>query len=371
MKNICQIFITDFKRIKTNVVAVVIMLGLIILPSLYAWFNILSNWDPYGEASTSKIKVAVASDDEGVDIEGTYFNMGDKVISALEANTTIGWVFTDTTQEAIDGVYSGDYYAALIMPDDFTSDLVSFLSDDVQHPEIIYYENEKKNAIAPKITAKAKTAVQQQVNATFVSTLAEVLTTAADTLMDTSGLQAMGVTNADSLVDVLIDKLNSAITELNTYEALVDSFLVVTDSVTATAETAQNSTTADDAISSGQSAISQAQGALNTGLASYLSISKSLAASLSSVRSLLNSVSESYTQMQDDMAAFNDSLVVMGVNLHQTRELITDMKDNLQESVNTLTDLKEGDSYQMLMELLSTDPDAIGGFMASPVEIET
>ena len=343
MKNICQIFITDFKRIKTNVVAVVIMLGLIILPSLYAWFNILSNWDPYGEASTSKIKVAVASDDEGVDIEGTYFNMGDKVISALEANTTIGWVFTDTTQEAIDGVYSGDYYAALIMPDDFTSDLVSFLSDDVQHPEIIYYENEKKNAIAPKITAKAKTAVQQQVNATFVSTLAEVLTTAADTLMDTSGLQAMGVTNADSLVDVLIDKLNSAITELNTYEALVDSFLVVTDSVTATAETAQNSTTADDAISSGQSAISQAQGALNTGLASYLSISKSLAASLSSVRSLLNSVSESYTQMQDDMAAFNDSLVVMGVNLHQTRDLITDMKDNLQESVNTLTDLKEGD----------------------------
>ena len=85
MKNICQIFITDFKRIKTNVVAVVIMLGLIILPSLYAWFNILSNWDPYGEASTSKIKVAVASDDEGVDIEGTYFNMGDKVISALES----------------------------------------------------------------------------------------------------------------------------------------------------------------------------------------------------------------------------------------------------------------------------------------------
>ena len=59
------------------------------------------------------------------------------------------------------------------------------------------------------------------------------------------------------------------------------------------------------------------------------------------------------------------------MNLHQTRDLITDMKDNLQESVNTLTDLKEGDSYQMLMELLSTDPDAIGGFMASPVEIET
>lgn len=371
MKNICNIFITDFKRIKTNVVAVVIMLGLIILPSLYAWFNILSNWDPYGEASTSKIKVAVASDDQGINIENTYFNMGDKVISALEANMTIGWVFTDTTQEAIDGVYSGDYYAALIMPDDFTSDLVSFLADDVQHPEIIYYENEKKNAIAPKITAKAKTAVQQQVNATLISTVAQVLTTAADTVMDTSGLQTMGVTSSDTLIDVLIEKLGSAITELNTFEALVDSFLVVTDSVTATAEIAQESTTAEDVISSGQNAVSKAQGALNTGLASYLSISKSLAASLSSVRGLLNSVSASYEQMQDDMAAFNDSLVTMGVNLHQTKALIGGMREELQKSVDTLTELKEGDSYQMLLELLSTEPDEIGGFMSSPVEVQT
>ena len=78
MKNICQIFITDFKRIKTNVVAVVIMLGLIILPSPCMRGSISCRTGPYGEASTSKIKVAVASDDEGVDIEGTYFNMGDK-----------------------------------------------------------------------------------------------------------------------------------------------------------------------------------------------------------------------------------------------------------------------------------------------------
>lgn len=70
-------------------------------------------------------------------------------------------MFTDTTEEAIDGVYSGDYYAALIMPEDFTEDMVSFLADEMEHPEITYYTNEKKNAIAPKITDKAKTAVQQ------------------------------------------------------------------------------------------------------------------------------------------------------------------------------------------------------------------
>lgn len=128
MLNIFRIFISDFKRIKTNVVAVVIVIGLSILPCLYAWFNILSNWSPYGPDATSNIKVAVASDDKGITIDDTEFNMGETVIEGLEANTTIGWVFTDTTEEAIDGVYSGDYYAALIMPEDFTEDMVSFLA---------------------------------------------------------------------------------------------------------------------------------------------------------------------------------------------------------------------------------------------------
>ena len=111
MKNILRIFLADFKRVKTNVVAVVIVIGLSILPCLYAWFNILSNWSPYGPDATSNIKVAVASDDAGLTIDDISFNMGENVIDGLKSNTSIGWVFTDTTDEAIDGVYSGTYYA--------------------------------------------------------------------------------------------------------------------------------------------------------------------------------------------------------------------------------------------------------------------
>lgn len=370
MKNIFEVFITDFKRIKANVVAIVIILGLVIIPSLYAWFNILSNWDPYGEASTGKIKVAVASDDEGTDLEGIYFNMGDEVIAALKSNTTIGWVFTDTTQDAIDGVYSGDYYAALIMPDTFTSDLVSLLTEEITHPEIIYYENEKKNAIAPKITSKAKTAVQQQVNATFISTLAESMTTAVGEVMDTEQLQELGITSAENLVDVACHKLENVLVQLDTYEALVDSFLAVTDSVMATGEAA-GELSGDKAISQGQSAVSKAQGTLNSGITSKLSIAQSLSASLSSIQSLLAAVSSTYSEMEADLKKFNESIAVMGVNLYETKSLIGDMRINIQDSLDSLTELKNGDSYQMLMELMKTDPDAIGSFMEEPVEIET
>ena len=240
MKNIFAVFVTDYKRIKTNVVAIVVILGLTVLPCLYAWFNILSNWDPYGPEATSRLKVAVASDDVGANIEDAYFNMGDSVVEALQSNTTIGWVFTDTTQEAIDGVYSGEYYAALVIPENFTEGFVSVLTQDIEHPEIIYYENEKKNAIAPKITGKAKTAVQRQVNATFISTLAETLTKVSGTVMNSDSASELGITDAGSLVDVLIEKLNSVMTEVESFETLVDSFIMITESVSATSDVQEN-----------------------------------------------------------------------------------------------------------------------------------
>ena len=164
MYNIWKIFTTDIRRISNNVVAVVIIMGLSILPALYAWFNIFSNWDPYEPAATSQLKVAVASDDAGAEIMGLSLNVGDSVLEALEANTTIGWVFPETTEEALEGVKNSDYYAALIIPETFTQEMLGFIDGEVDHPTIYYYENEKKNGIAPKITGKAKNAVQEQVN---------------------------------------------------------------------------------------------------------------------------------------------------------------------------------------------------------------
>ena len=117
MKNIFKIFISDVKRIFQNVVAVVVIMGLCVIPCLYAWFNIFSNWDPYGESSTSNLKVAVVSEDEGVTVAGISVNIGSSVVEALQENKVMGWVFTETSDEAVDGVYSGEYYAALVIPE--------------------------------------------------------------------------------------------------------------------------------------------------------------------------------------------------------------------------------------------------------------
>ena len=117
MKNIWNIFRADWRRLTASVVAVVVLLGLCLVPCLNAWFNILSNWDPYGTASPSRISVAVASEDAGCEVLGLEVNIGALVLQGLESNDQMGWVFVDSRAEALDGVESGDYYAALIVPE--------------------------------------------------------------------------------------------------------------------------------------------------------------------------------------------------------------------------------------------------------------
>lgn len=230
MRNIWKIFTTDIRRISNNVVAVVIIMGLSILPALYAWFNIFSNWDPYEPAATSQLKVAVASDDAGAEIMGLSLNVGDSVLEALGANTTIGWVFPGTTEEALEGVKNSDYYAALIIPENFTQEMLGFLDGEVDHPTIYYYENEKKNGIAPKITGKAKNAVQEQVNATFVSTVAEAVMKAGN---------ALSMANASGQVRVT-GSLDSVQAQLQDYVVMLQSFQSIMSSAEMIMATSRN-----------------------------------------------------------------------------------------------------------------------------------
>ncbi len=256
MRNIFKIFYADFKRLTHNVVAVVVIMGLTIIPCLYAWFNIFSNWDPYGESATSNLKIAVASEDTGYTIEGMSVNIGDSVVDALETNKTIGWVFVDTAKEATDGVYSGDYYAALVIPEDFTSTLMTIVDGELKHPEIIYYENEKKNAIAPKITSKAQKTVNEQVNATFISTIAETLMQISSTV---SGVEIDG----SSLTSAVTDNLTELSGNLQTYVNILNSFVSITDSANSLVSTTKTVLpNMENVIDNGQSTVNSMQSAL-------------------------------------------------------------------------------------------------------------
>ena len=136
MRTIAKILRTDLRRMTASVIAIVTLMGLCIIPCLYAWFNIFSNWSPYDSEATGRIRVAVVSSDQGAELLGLQINVGDKIIEALQSNDSIGWEFPDSADAALEGVRASDYYAALIVPEDFTAHALSFLSGELQNPQL-------------------------------------------------------------------------------------------------------------------------------------------------------------------------------------------------------------------------------------------
>lgn len=241
MKNILNIAKYDLKKITGSVVSIITIMGLCLVPCLYAWFNIFSNWAPYESDATGRIAVAVANEDKGAKAAGLEVNVGDKIVTALEANEDIGWVFVADEETAKKGVYASDYYAALVIPEDFSSDVLSFMNGSLENPKLKYYENEKKNAIAPKITGKAQVAVKEQVNATFVETLAGYVSDAAS-IADAGGADPAAVLgDLSDKADTLSRDMNSAIALSQSASALTgaagdlmnvsDSFILSTQGV--------------------------------------------------------------------------------------------------------------------------------------------
>lgn len=167
MRNIWTVFKTDIRTLSRCFFACVVVVAIALLPSLYAWLNIYSNWDPYG--NTGGISIAVASLDEGyTDADGTYENKGDDVVADLREATSINWVIVDTEEEAKGGVESGDYYAAVVIDKQFSRNMYRMLTDWTGKPAITYYENAKKNAVATKITDTAVETLKRSISENYL-----------------------------------------------------------------------------------------------------------------------------------------------------------------------------------------------------------
>ena len=168
MKNIIEIFRKDIKEVFRKTNTWIIIVGLIFLPSMYAWPNILSSWDPYGH--TNNIKVAVTSEDDGATVDGKELNLGNSLVEGLKSNKSLDWQFVSNKQEAEDRVRIGDYYASIVVPKNFSKDMTSVSRTEPQRATIEYTVNEKINAISPKITNSGASAIANNISKSFVET---------------------------------------------------------------------------------------------------------------------------------------------------------------------------------------------------------
>ena len=222
MKKIFSIFRLDLKSLTKNLIVFVVVIGITILPALYAWFNIAANWDPY--SSTGEISFAVCSLDKGAAYKGLKINAGDKIVENLKQNDKMGWTFVDE-DDATQGVKDGKYYAAVVIPEDFTDNLMSIATGGFRQAKLQYYVNEKMNAIAPKITDKGVSAIQESVDATYVSTIAETIAT----VLNVSEEELEG--SKEKLAEKITAALENAQSDVKSFNSSIDLLISTLDSV--------------------------------------------------------------------------------------------------------------------------------------------
>lgn len=225
MRNVFTIFKNDFRALTRHFLAFLIILAILFLPALYAWFNIYAFWDPYGKTKDVNIAV-VCNDRDYMDEDGKIINIGNQLVEQLKADKKIGYVFLDDADKAVDDLYAGKYYAAVIIEPDFTYNMYNFLNEDMFSPTINFYQNEKTNPIAVKVVEAAGDNVKQLVNKAYIQAVVE-------TLFDKFNTFSEGV-QGDNTVSMLKNTLAKIDRNLAQYDDTIDQFVVANNSLVGT-----------------------------------------------------------------------------------------------------------------------------------------
>ncbi|HFF3190415.1 TPA: YhgE/Pip family protein [Bacillus cereus] len=295
MKQIWRIYKTDLRNVAKHWAAIVIVVGLMILPSLYAWFNIKASWDPYG--NTKEVPIAVSNQDAGSNLRGKDINIGDEIVDSLKKNKNLGWKFVDEKQ-AIYGVERGDYYASITIPKDFSEKIATVLDENPQKPELDYYVNEKVNAIAPKITAKGASGITEEISKNFVKTAnGEIFKIFNDLGIDLE-------TNLPSIEKVkdLVFKLEAQFPEMNT---LMDKAL-------------DDATRAEDVVKVAQKELPVVESVINDGQEALGNLDKFFANNDETLKNAPGTMRNNLTVAKDVMDkanAFTNFLMNPGLDL--------------------------------------------------------
>lgn len=329
MKRAFEIFRRDVNRLSHNMVAMIVTIGVCLIPSLYAWFNIAANYDPY--ANTGNIKIAVANADKGTENELIgELNVGEEIVQNLKKNDSLGWKFTDE-KKAVQGVKSGKYYAAIVIPEDFSSSFVSILSGDMKQPQFKYYLNEKKNAIAPKVTGTGASTIQEQVNEEFIAAAAGSVSKILGQTAEQMGTQV------DTVQESLIAKMQTAEENLEEYQVVLENLNKTIDG-------------SDDLINGTQETLDALKSAVASGAKSMNNGTDILASVRNSVGALSVGLSDGLTQGADALSGISSAV---GTDLGKLNEKVQNVNEKIGNTITSMQDLisKNEEILTVLREL--------------------
>lgn len=332
MRGILHLIRRDLRHSVMNVMAIIVMFGLVVIPSLFTWFNVLASWNPFD--NTKNLTVAVASTDEGYqsDLVPIRVNVGEQVLSQLRANDQLNWVIT-SEDDAIDGTKAGRYYAAIVLPKSFSADMLTFYADGAERTELAYYTNEKKNALAPKITGQGAEGVSAQISEVFTETLSDVALSLISSLSDylTDADTQAALARVESRVGSLAAQLRSGAQTADMFGALVQGTIPLAQSASALVSGAGSAFgDAADAAGSGAGAVQQLAGTLQQATGA---IADALAQTAAGYEAVGTSIDDQYAQVGTVSGDQSAALTTLAARVQQQIDGATTLRTTLVDDV--------------------------------------
>ncbi|WP_034876097.1 YhgE/Pip domain-containing protein [Bifidobacterium moukalabense] len=351
MKYLWGIFRRDMRHATSNVIALIVSMGLVIVPALYAWFNIAASWDPYD--NTKSLKVAVANVDSGYKSKliPVRINVGETVLSALRANHQLDWQFVDSAK-AVDGVKSGEYYAAIVIPKSFSADMMTLFSPTVRHATLKYYLNEKINPIAPHITDEGASTVANTIDKTFAKTMAQVGLDLAANMVQYSQSPQMTqyMTNLVSNIDGMASTISAAQAQVDAYSALLgsaDSVIASTDKLLASTRKAGKQAR-KTLKQSGSSASTLTDACTDV----TDSVNQALQQAVSSLDGIANKVGTAFDRLGKDADGAAKTLQDLSSQVSSGANVYGNYIAQLEKMRSAVEGLPDGDSKQALLNAI-------------------
>ena len=320
MNNIMFIFKRDMKNLVTNIFALLIAGGLCFIPSLYAWFNIYSNWDPYA-------------------------NIGEQVLESVKKSTSIGWVFTDTKDDAIEGVKSGKYYAAVIINNSFTYNIYNISKQDYKNPTITYYENSKKNAVAAKITDTAVSTLKTSINASLIKTM-------AGTVFDKTNVVADKLNNSESIDNMIseVEEISDKLTQMST---TIDTFISNNNElVQSMSDMKSQIPLINDRIDSGINKLNQTKTQFTTSTQDADSFASELSAMTDSISQSADTIRQTLNDAKID-EGLDTVKTSISMALNDTKNLENDLNTLVKTVINENTGIAASDTIQNIKNYIN------------------
>lgn len=166
------------KITKRSVKCFIVIIGVVIIPLLYSYFYLGAFWDPYSKLES--LPVAVVNNDKGATINDEDRNLGQEMCDRLQEDGSLKFVFTDA-EDAKEGTEGDEYYAEIVIPENFSENIASASTTDKQTATINYSPNQKRNYLASQILSRAVLEIEEETRSNIS---AELIDSLADKLRD-------------------------------------------------------------------------------------------------------------------------------------------------------------------------------------------